>query len=88
MSLRAWFRRHRNVLSISTKEIDTEPGNQEMLREEYGDQAVEERRSSGAVIGFRGNLVRGRPPVVDVSADGILEASEEPEEKSPRKPAT
>lgn len=88
MSLRAWFRRHRNVLSISTEEIDTEPGNQEMLREEYGDQAVEERRSSGAVIGFRGNSVKGQPPVVDVSADGILEASGEAHEKPRRKPAS
>ena len=86
MSLRAWFRRHRNVFSISTKGVDTERGNQDMLREEYGDQAVEERRSSGAGIGLRGTAVRGQLPLIDVSADGILEVSEEAEEKPPRKP--
>ena len=87
MSLRAWFRRHRNVFSISTKGVDAGRGNQDLLREEYGDRAVEERRSSGAGIRFRGLAVRGQSPFVDVSADGILEVSEEAEEKPPRRSA-
>jgi hypothetical protein len=53
-------------------------GLQEMLREEYGDEAAEERRSSGAVIGASGPTgLRGQPPLIDVSEDGILGASED-----------
>jgi hypothetical protein len=91
MSLRDWFRRHRNVFSISTREVDAEPGDHDMLREEYGDRAVEERRSSGSRnrLGFGGLEVRSQPPLVDVSEEGILEISEERNEgeKPPRKSA-
>jgi hypothetical protein len=77
MSLADFFRRHRNVFSISTQRVDAGSGNQDMLEEEYGARAVEERRSSGATIGTRGLGVVGKPPLVDVSEDGILEASED-----------
>jgi len=51
MGLRDFFRRHGNVFSVSTQRVDSESGNVDMLEEEYGERAVEERRSSGARIG-------------------------------------
>ena len=85
MSLGDWFRRHQNVFSLSTKEVEADSGDEDMLREEYGEQAVEERRSSGARIGFGGLRVRGAAPLVDVSEDGILEVGDEGEGDKPRR---
>jgi hypothetical protein len=89
MRLGDWFRRHRNVFSFSTREVDAATGDEDMLREEYGEQAVEVRRSSGSLTqtGFGGLGVRSAPPLLDLSADGILEVGDEDEgEKPPRHP--
>jgi hypothetical protein len=85
MGLRDFFRRHGNVFSVSTQRVDSESGNVDMLEEEYGERAVEERRSSGARIGFRGGALQavGEPPLVDVSEDGILEGDDPPPDPAP-----
>lgn len=49
MSLGDWFRRHRNVFSISTRGVVAEPGDEDMLVEEYGGRAVEAEREAGWV---------------------------------------
>ncbi len=76
MSLRDFFRRHRNVFSISTDEVDVEPGDDDMLVEEYGERAVEARRLTprpGLVtrIPSPTSVVR---PQLDVSEDEIADA--------------
>lgn len=86
MSVRDWFRRHGNVLSISTRSVKIEPGDQGMLLEEYGSRAGEERTVShsdplAAVApatrmgvpapGFLGGVA------AHVSGDGILENGED-----------
>ena len=50
MGLADWFRRHRNTFSYSNREVDA-PGEEETLREEYGERAVEERRTSDSLFG-------------------------------------
>jgi hypothetical protein len=63
-----------------------------VLEADYGERAVEERRSSGARRGFRGVPLQaaGAAPLVDVSEDRILEISEDgaEEDKPPRRPAS
>jgi hypothetical protein len=49
MSLRDFFRRHRNVFSISTPEVDGGRGNEDMLVEEYGERAIEAEHEAGWV---------------------------------------
>jgi hypothetical protein len=49
MSLRDFFRRHRNVFSISTREVDGGRGNEDMLVEEYGERATETEHEAGWV---------------------------------------
>ena len=49
MSLADWFRRHRNVFSISTREVIAKPGEDDMLVEEYGERATEAEREAGWV---------------------------------------
>lgn len=72
MSLRDWFRRHGNVFSISTKEVDVEVGDQDMLVEDYGKRAVEAERAPGYGIrsgsGGTGTVVR-----LDVSEDELAD---------------
>ena len=52
-----WFRRHRNVFSISTREVVAKPGDDDMLVEEYGERAVEARRPAGYGTRLRGGTV-------------------------------
>jgi hypothetical protein len=71
MSLTDWFRRHGNVFSISTKEIDVESGDEDMLVEDYGERAVEAERVPGygrfrSGPGANGTVVR-----LDVSDDEL-----------------
>ena len=68
MSLRDWFRRHGNVFSISTEEVDADSADEDMLHEEYGDRAVEARRTSESLFGG-----------LDVSEDGIQDAEPPPD---------
>ena len=49
MSLRDFFRRHGNVFSISTRQVDGGRGNEDMLVEEYGERAIEAEREAGWV---------------------------------------
>jgi hypothetical protein len=65
MSLRAWFRRHRNVFSISTREVVAKGGEEDMLVEDYGARAVEARHPDG--YGFR-----LRPTVYGVQSAGSV----------------
>ena len=85
MGLRAWFRRHGNVFSISTREVDVGPGNEDMLVEEYGERAVEARRQAPRPllapqrgVGFAGAMT----PQLDVSQDEIQEAEPPPDSAS------
>jgi hypothetical protein len=87
MGLRDWFRRHGNVFSISTREVGGAPGDEDMLVEEYGERAVEERRGFNAVVGFEG-LTPGVPPSQaglpkpDVSEDEIQDGEPPPDSAS------
>jgi len=56
MGLRAFIRRHHNVFSFDTREVEAEPGDEDMLEEEYGERAVEEEKSPGFVAKTRGGL--------------------------------
>jgi hypothetical protein len=81
MSLRDWFRRHGNVFSISTKEVDARAGDEDMLREEYGARAVEAEKAPG--YGVKSGI--DTPFVVtqiDVSDDEIADAVEPPPEST------
>jgi hypothetical protein len=87
MGLRDWFRRHGNVFSISSREVDGAPGDEDMLVEEYGERAVEERRGFSAVVGFEG-LTPAVPPLLgglpkpDVSVDEIQDGEPPPDSAS------
>jgi hypothetical protein len=87
MGLRDWFRRHGNVFSISTREVGGAPGDEDMLVEEYGERAVEERRGFNAVFWFEG-LTPGVPPSPaglpkpDVSEDEIEDGEPPPDSAS------
>jgi hypothetical protein len=84
MGLRDWFRRHGNVFSISTREVDGRPGDVDMLVEEYGERAVEGRRAYTRVTGFEG-LKPAVPPSLaglpkpDVSVDEIQDGEPPPD---------
>ena len=73
MSLRDFFHRHKNVFSFSTKEVVVDSGNEDMLVEDYGEQAVEAEREPGfggrSGIGATGSVVR-LDPSEDELADG------------------
>jgi hypothetical protein len=86
MSLADWFRRHRNVFSISTREVVAKPGDEDMLVEEYGERAVEARRPSGygtrsgrwgTVTGY-GSRSQGTVKPLDVSGDEIADGEQPP----------
>ena len=79
MSLRDFFRRHRNVFSISTPEVDGGRGNEDMLVEEYGERATEAEREAGWVGRGRGGLPSLQP---DPSYDGVAEAEPPPDHAS------
>jgi hypothetical protein len=89
MGLVDWFRRHRNVFSISTREVVAKPGDEDMLVEEYGERAVEARRAPGYGTRSGGNVRQafvGRPGGVetplDVSEDEIAEGEPPPDSPS------
>ena len=88
MSLADWFRRHRNVFSISTREVIAKPGEDDMLVEEYGERGVEARhpagyaaRSGGVAPGPGGASARTVVPL-DVSQDEIAEGESPPDSAS------
>ena len=80
MSLAEWFLRHRNVFSISAREVAAKPGDEEMLVEEYGERAVEARRPSGYV--FRLRFPRRPVMPLEVSEDEIAEGEPPPDSAS------
>jgi hypothetical protein len=49
MSLRDFFRRHGNVFSVSSREVDGGRGNEDMLVEDYGERANEAEHEAGWV---------------------------------------
>jgi len=89
MSLADWLRRHRNVFSISTREVVAKPGDEDMLVEEYGERAVEARRKPGYSIR---NLYGGRRSAapgpgnpltqLDLSEDEIADGEPPPDSAS------
>jgi hypothetical protein len=81
VGLRDFFRRHGNVFSISTEEVDAASGNEEMLEEEYGERAVEARHAPAyGIKSGAGSL--GRPVTqLDVSEDEL--ADEPPPDSAP-----
>jgi hypothetical protein len=80
MGLRDFFRRHGNVFSVSTREVDAGAGNEDMLEEDYGERAVEARHAPAYGIksggGATGTAVR-----LDVSEDEL--ADEPPPDSDP-----
>jgi hypothetical protein len=88
MSLVDWFRRHRNVFSISNREVIAKPGEDDMLVEEYGERGVEARhpagyatRSGGVAPGPGGASARTVVPL-DVSEDEIADGESPPDSDS------
>ena len=89
MSLVDWFRRHRNVFSISTREVVAKPGDEDMLVEEYGKRAVEARRPigygrriGGTGTGRLGIWSKTPVPPLDVSEDAIADGEPPPDSAS------
>jgi hypothetical protein len=71
MGLRTFFRRHRNVFSYTTEEVDMGRGNEDMAVEEYGERAVEADQAPSA--GLVRRMFRGYPLPPDVSYDEIAD---------------
>jgi hypothetical protein len=62
MGLRDFFRRHGNVFSVSSREVDdVNQGDEEMLVEEYGRRAVEAERPAGWAGRGRAGLATVQP---------------------------
>jgi hypothetical protein len=76
MGLADFFRRHRNVFSISSKEVDAEPGDEDMLVEEYGERAVEASHLAPRPGQVGQRTWAGAAAQLDVSADEL--ADEDP----------
>ncbi len=79
MGLADFFRRHRNVFSVSTQTVVAKPGDDDMLFEEYGERAVEAERPAGWVGRGRAGLATLRP---DVSEDEIADGELPPDSAS------
>ena len=80
MGVRDFFRRHGNVFSVSTREVDAWAGNEDTLEEEYGERAVEAERAPG--FGARsGSGATGTAARLDVSEDEL--ADEPPPDSAP-----
>lgn len=81
MSLTDWFRRHRNVFSISTREVVAKPGDEDMLVGEYGERAVEARHPAGWGTRLKG-IGYGDPRegtvVPEVSEDEVADGEPPP----------
>lgn len=78
MGLADFFRRHRNVFSISSKEVGVEAGDQDMLVEEYGGRAVEASHvaPTPSQVGFG---APGGGPQLDVSVDELADDNPAPD---------
>jgi hypothetical protein len=78
MGLRDFFRRHANVFSYTTDEVDGGSGNEDMLVEEYGERAVEAEQAPTSLL----NAQRIRPLLRgDVSYDEIADGDVAQDEK-------
>ncbi len=75
MGLADFFRRHRNVFSISSKAVDVKRGDEDMLVEEYGGRAVEAERPAGWVGRGEAGLATLRP---DVAEDELADEDQRP----------
>jgi hypothetical protein len=91
MSVRSWFRGHRNVFSYTNEWVDNEPGTVDDLEEEYGERASEESSvDSDRPLGWPWRYLRsfggfgGTGP--RRSVDGILEIGSDSTEAEEKKP--
>jgi hypothetical protein len=74
MGLREFFRRHRNVFSVTNEWVDAGTGDVETIEEEYGEQATETVNGNRPLsLGWWYRLRSAR-----TSVDGVLEIGDDP----------